>query len=404
MRKIVVFILMMLSVSALVHSQQQTKIMRPNGVIADFPQDTLSTANSTTALLGSSSTFTGSFVSTEGYANTTVMVLSDQLGAAGGIKVQHSSDGTNIDYVSSRTLDSTNEGRVITVPTRGKYVRVLYTNGTTTQGTFRLQTYQRVMPSSAAITELDLPLSSHLQALVTKSEIVGKTTAGGSSYVDVKVNPSGALTVEATITSGTVTAYSIPTNSVGAQVQIGPREQTPAGNAMQVQIGPGDIVSNLPVFMDYEHHQRHEGETWAAEYYLTTGVSTTQFALETPTCSTAANCPHFVMSAVIYEGNAELRIYEGATYTGGTQMTFFNEERNILTSPTVTLVSGITSTTGTKLPHTLFLSGGVRSAGSARGENEIVMKSATTYRIDFEEIGNVSRAVIRFVYYLDLGV
>jgi hypothetical protein len=35
--------------------------------------------------------------------------------------------------------------------------------------------------------------------LVTNTVIHGKTTAGGSTYVDVKVNPSGALTTEATI-------------------------------------------------------------------------------------------------------------------------------------------------------------------------------------------------------------
>jgi hypothetical protein len=40
-----------------------------------------------------------------------------------------------------------------------------------------------------------------------RSVITGKTTAGGGGYVNVKVNPSGALTTDATIT-GTVTAES----------------------------------------------------------------------------------------------------------------------------------------------------------------------------------------------------
>lgn len=39
--------------------------------------------------------------------------------------------------------------------------------------------------------------------LVTNTIIHGKTTAGGGSYVDVKVTPSGALTVETTTTSVT---------------------------------------------------------------------------------------------------------------------------------------------------------------------------------------------------------
>lgn len=37
--------------------------------------------------------------------------------------------------------------------------------------------------------------------LVTNAVIHGLTTAGGGSYVDVKVSPSGALTVESTVTS-----------------------------------------------------------------------------------------------------------------------------------------------------------------------------------------------------------
>lgn len=31
---------------------------------------------------------------------------------------------------------------------------------------------------------------------------------------------------------------------------------------LRVLIGPTDVISNMPVFQLYDHHQIHEGETW----------------------------------------------------------------------------------------------------------------------------------------------
>lgn len=51
--------------------------------------------------------------------------------------------------------------------------------------------------------QLGTQLVANEVGLITQSVIHGLTTGGGGGYVDVKVNPSGALTVDATI-SGTV--------------------------------------------------------------------------------------------------------------------------------------------------------------------------------------------------------
>jgi hypothetical protein len=60
--------------------------------------------------------------------------------------------------------------------------------------------------SDGAATQTDMvPLGTQLvaanKALVTNAVIHGLTTGGGGGYVDVKVNPSGALTVEADVTN-----------------------------------------------------------------------------------------------------------------------------------------------------------------------------------------------------------
>jgi hypothetical protein len=47
------------------------------------------------------------------------------------------------------------------------------------------------------------------------------------------------------------------------------RVQTPTKTkAINVQIGPGDVISNIPVMIDYEHHQIHEGETHSYSYLI----------------------------------------------------------------------------------------------------------------------------------------
>lgn len=61
----------------------------------------------------------------------------------------------------------------------------------------------------------------------------------------------------------------MPDTQSGLTPWVEPRSQTPTGNALNVQIGPGDPISNIPVVMDFEHHQVHEGETRgrAAEHW-----------------------------------------------------------------------------------------------------------------------------------------
>jgi len=56
----------------------------------------------------------------------------------------------------------------------------------------------------ANVQSLQTSFAGNEYALVTQSIIHGKTTGGGGAYVDVKVNPSGALTVEANIVSSTL--------------------------------------------------------------------------------------------------------------------------------------------------------------------------------------------------------
>lgn len=75
--------------------------------------------------------------------------------------------------------------------------------------------------------QLSSPIVATDIGLVTNSIIHGITTGGGGGYVDVKVNPSGALTTEATLSA-----------SVGTRIGTVAIDQTTPGTTNLVQVSP----------------------------------------------------------------------------------------------------------------------------------------------------------------------
>lgn len=158
--------------------------------------------NSSTSTLTSGSTFTGTGVSILGYSRVTVQVVSDQSSATNGVSLQFSEDNTNWTDASLYTYtaggSSPNNGQIYGVSARGQYFRVVYTNGGTGQTSFALQTVLHPFEAVGDLVTMSVVPNSTNHALLTKSSIVGLTTGGGGGFVDVKVNPSGALTADVT--------------------------------------------------------------------------------------------------------------------------------------------------------------------------------------------------------------
>lgn len=99
----------------------------------------ISTNNSSTATLTSGSTFTGTADDASAYAEIRVTVFSDQASATNGLSIQQSTDNTNWDITDTYTI-AASTGKTFAVPRQARYIRVVYTNGGTNQGVFRLQT------------------------------------------------------------------------------------------------------------------------------------------------------------------------------------------------------------------------------------------------------------------------
>lgn len=186
--------------------------------------ESVDAGNSSTSTLTSGSTFTGTGKSTLGFTSVEVLVYSDQSSATGGVQIQFSSDNTNYDDASTFTFtagnSAPNAGQVYIIPVRAQYYRVVYINGGTGQTAFRLSSILKAgHPTGETIPMYDVPTALGSHGLLTKSAIVGKTTAGGGSFVDVKVNPSGALTAAVTAADGDVfvrsnAASTFPVNAV----------------------------------------------------------------------------------------------------------------------------------------------------------------------------------------------
>lgn len=190
----------------------------------------------------------------------------------------------------------------------------------------------------------------------------------------------------------------------GLSAAVEARKQTPTGNALNVQIGPGDPISNIPVVMDFEHHQVHEGETYRAQdVQASLGVGTVKYSLAVPAASPAISPPHMVVSADIYNGAARVDIYAEATVAGGTAVPAHNRNRNSSNTATVAVKTGVTSTTGV-LIESFYVAPGKNTSDGGRAASEYILKSGVSYRVDVVGLSAQTAAIIGFNWYEDLGL
>ena len=168
----------------------------------------LSTGNSSTTPLAGAGVFTGTSEDVTTYGVVKVSVYSNVASATNGLELQSSNDNTNWYTTDAYTIAAATVKEYTFTPAY-KYFRVKYTNDGTLQTTFALQTIYRstyIKPSSMKISDT---VSAEDDAELVIASIVGKTTGAGGGFVNVKVNPSGAITADVSGTvaiSGTVAA------------------------------------------------------------------------------------------------------------------------------------------------------------------------------------------------------
>jgi hypothetical protein len=115
--------------------------LMPHSVTA-LVKSILSTDNVTVSTLGSNAVYTGTGEEVIDYSSLVLNIISDQNSATNGLSVEFSSDNTNWDKKETYTLVA-GVGYAIECTIKARYFRVVYTNGSVSQGSFRLQTIFR---------------------------------------------------------------------------------------------------------------------------------------------------------------------------------------------------------------------------------------------------------------------
>lgn len=140
--------------------------------------------NSTSTPLAGGATFTGTAFEILNYGIIFVSVYTDVASATDGLSIEQSHDGTNWDFSDSYTI-SAGANENYGVNPHARYLRVVYTNGATPQGSFRLQTVAKgnAKPSSHRLVDT---VTTQDDAELVKS-VISYRKSPDEEYYDVDV-------------------------------------------------------------------------------------------------------------------------------------------------------------------------------------------------------------------------
>ena len=146
----------------------------------------VSTDNSSTATLAGDAVFTGTGEDVSRFSSIFVNYDASVNAAPSGLSMQFSSDGTNWDQQFIGDLGAEDE-QVHRLTVIAKFFRVVYTNGTTTQSSFRLQTIYHTDNSNNPLSRTGQPQDSVDNVLVRLStdidlDFARKHIEGGRAF------------------------------------------------------------------------------------------------------------------------------------------------------------------------------------------------------------------------------
>lgn len=222
-------------------------------------------ANSSTVTLSANATFTGTAVETTLYETIHITLRADQAGAeSGALAVEFSQDASNWDISKTISYNTANAVYSDYLDCEARYYRVIFTNGPTAQGFFRLQSilqpYPRfgnqttevtVIPSERSLdsffrTKVSNPITQfdvHNVGQLNTYQIADKTTGSGA----ITYNPNAAVATMSVTTSGDSVVRQTRQRGIyqpgkSLQILMTGRLDTSPGNASTVttEIGYGD--------------------------------------------------------------------------------------------------------------------------------------------------------------------
>jgi len=157
------------------------------------------------------------------------------------------------------------------------------------------------------------------------------------------------------------------------------------GESIPVYVDEGAIGS-----ISYEHLRVHNGEMFRFCYY-TTGIAGSGTVILQWTTGTKSVHAVSLFSA---SGQANIKLYEGVTSTGGTTVPVYNLNRpSILAALTAIKHTPTVSNYGTTILRDEFVPGGSaggKSGSSSREGTEVILKPSTKYAILITNTGSTA--------------
>ena len=202
--------------------------------------------NSSAATLGVSGVFTGTLTDVTKYGSVSVQVFADEDSATDGLSFEWSTDGgSNWDVQDQHSITG-NQAEQFIIPRGADSFRIVYTNGTTGQGAFRLETILNPWPVSGEVEELDVMLDSKDLALTTRSVIAGETPGG--AFINVQVSTAGNFKVDVEELAGNAISLNTGTRDAGTQrVTIATDDLVPISAAsLPLPTGAATLGAQLP--------------------------------------------------------------------------------------------------------------------------------------------------------------
>jgi hypothetical protein len=256
-------------------------LIKEDGTIIDdnnpLPIDTTNlklfdTGNCTTTPLGADASWTGDWIDTSGYVEALVVVITDQDAATDGLRFEVSNDGsTPLHAHIFSPLDNAPNGHHYSTSLEAQYFRVKYTNGSTPQGTFVIDTtLVKVAPEDGHTHAVNFVIDDDHPAPIRRTVLVAKradgdydnigSTNGDNLKVSVEeangeVNPVrtdiegggkvavGTTAVEVTFTGTTNTILIISDPDNTANLYVGKSNVTSAGANTMAILVPAQPIS-----------------------------------------------------------------------------------------------------------------------------------------------------------------
>lgn len=234
-------------------------------------------SNSSTTPLTGGAVFTGSWTDVLEFGHITIQARSSHDSAVDGLKVQWSSDGSNIDDEDSFQVVA-NTGKIFTFGPQARYFRVVYTNGATAQTSFRLHVILKTFFQKASTHRINTSIMTEDDAELVKAVLSGEDGTG--VFRNIRSDSAGRLLISSDIATpvDTIAIEQIGISSINANAdtnytitngkiltiqlfEAGSEQNTTGGSKVSLFYDPnGDLSVLTPISIIYVNGNSYQNQ------------------------------------------------------------------------------------------------------------------------------------------------